>query len=113
MDKVPFFAEQLNQLQKICIDEARLLAVFLFGSYVDGYATARSDVDLAILLSEPMTLSERLGLETDFCRALEREDLDIIILSTIFCITTWSIFACLSPIPGASCSNSSRKPIPL
>ena len=58
-----------------------MLAVFLFGSQVDGYATPRSDVDLAILLSEPLTLPNRLALEVDLCQALNREDLDIILLN--------------------------------
>ncbi|MEW5961256.1 MAG: nucleotidyltransferase domain-containing protein [Chloroflexota bacterium] len=81
MDRLPFSTEQLNQLQKTCANESQILAVFLFGSYVDGYATPRSDIDLAILLSASMTLPERLALEVSFCEVLGREDLDIIVLN--------------------------------
>lgn len=73
--------DQLNRLRQVCSGAPQVLAVFLFGSRADGFATSRSDVDLAILLTEPLTLSERLALEVDLCRAAGREDLDITLLN--------------------------------
>ncbi len=58
----------------------RVLAVFLFGSHLDGFATAHSDIDLGILLTDSLTLPERLALETKLCQAVGREDLDLILL---------------------------------
>jgi predicted nucleotidyltransferase len=77
----PFSADQLYRLRKVCASTPPVLAVFLFGSQVDGYATPRSDVDLAVLLSEPLALPNRLALEVDLCQALDREDLDVILLN--------------------------------
>ena len=76
-----FSAEHLDRLQQVCVDTPQILAVFLFGSHVDGYATLHSDVDLAILLNEPLTLLERLALEVAFCQALEWENVDILWLA--------------------------------
>ena len=76
-----FSTQQLDQLKSVCEDEPRVLAIFLFGSQIDGYATNYSDVDLAILFSEPPTLSERLAFEVSLCQAVERQDLDILILN--------------------------------
>ena len=81
MVKIPFSTDQLSRLRKVCANAPQVLAVFLFGSHVDGYATPRSDIDLAIFLSESLTLSERLVLEVDLCQAVSREALDIMHLN--------------------------------
>lgn len=81
MAEIPFSKTQLDQLQSVCASDSRLLAVFLFGSQLDGYALPQSDVDLGILLAEKLALSERLALEVRLCQAVGREDLDIISLS--------------------------------
>jgi predicted nucleotidyltransferase len=81
MVKSPFSTDQLSRLKTVCAGAPQVLAIFLFGSHVDGHVTPRSDIDLAILLTEPLTLSERLALEVDLCRAGGREDLDITLLN--------------------------------
>ena len=82
MAKVEIFStQQLDRLNSACKNEPRVLAIFLFGSQVDGYATNYSDVDLAILLSESLPLSGRLAFEVELCQAVDRQDLDILILN--------------------------------
>jgi predicted nucleotidyltransferase len=80
MVEMPLPAGQVEHLRQVCAGEPRVLAVFLFGSQVDGYATPHSDVDLAILLEEEPTLEEWLGLEVKLCQALGRDDLDLLSL---------------------------------
>jgi predicted nucleotidyltransferase len=71
MVKLPLSSDQLDRLRNVCAGEPRVLAVFLFGSQVDGYAMPASDVDLAILLQQELSLEERLELEVELCQALE------------------------------------------
>ena len=78
MAKQPLSPDQLDRLRKICAGEPRVLAVFLFGSQVDGYAMPSSDVDLAILLDQELSLEEWLDLEVKLCHAVGRDDLDIL-----------------------------------
>jgi predicted nucleotidyltransferase len=80
MAEIPFPADQLDRLRQVCAREPRVLAVFLFGSQINGYVTPHSDVDLAILLEEELPLEEWLGLEVDLCQALGRDDLDLLSL---------------------------------
>jgi predicted nucleotidyltransferase len=80
MTAIPLSAEQLDSLRETCADELRVLAVFLFGSQLDGYAMPHSDVDLAILLEEELTLAAWLELEVKLCQALGRDDLDVLSL---------------------------------
>lgn len=77
----PFSARQLKQLRQACEAEHSLLAVFLFGSHVEGYATERSDIDLGLLFTEFPDLQDRLALEVRLCQALEREDVDFLLLA--------------------------------
>lgn len=78
MAELPLSPDQLNRLRKVCAGEPRVLAVFLFGSQVDGYAMPASDVDLAILLRQELSLEEWLDLEVKLCQALGRDDLDLL-----------------------------------
>jgi uncharacterized protein len=77
----PLSARQLKQLRQVCEKEQSLLAVFLFGSHVQGYATERSDIDLGLLLARTPDLQDRLALEVLLCQALGREDVDFLLLA--------------------------------
>mgnify|MGYP001046616417 CR=1 FL=1 len=78
MTELNLSPDQLDRLRKKCAGEPRVLAVFLFGSQVDGYAMPSSDVDLAILLDQEVSLEEWLDLEVKLCHAVGRDDLDIL-----------------------------------
>lgn len=63
----------------------RIAAAYLFGSRAKGEAGPASDVDLAVLLHESAGncgQELRLDLYADCCRALKRNDIDIVILNT-------------------------------
>ena len=71
---LPFFAKYRSEL----------IAVYLFGSVADGTASATSDIDIAILLRNPDKQSIgslRFNLYADLSRALERNDIDLVILN--------------------------------
>lgn len=58
--------------------EPRLVAVYLFGSHVEGYATDRSDVDLGLVFREELPLAEEL----DLAGAVE----DVVAWATVDCV---------------------------
>lgn len=51
-------------------DDPRVIAVYLFGSRARGEELEGSDLDLAVLLTEPLGVMELLGLEDQLERAL-------------------------------------------
>ncbi len=66
MSKAPYSLEELEErlktLHPVFEARPRVLGVFLFGSYVDGYATERSDVDLAVLYDGKVDWEEHFDL---------------------------------------------------
>jgi hypothetical protein len=56
--------DELHQLRPLFEANSRILAAFVFGSQVDGYATPRSDVDLAILFDGSVPLKEQLAIQS-------------------------------------------------
>jgi predicted nucleotidyltransferase len=65
--------DRLQQLRILFENDARVLAVFVFGSQVNGYATPRSDVDLAILFESDLPLKEQLLLQVKIAEILGQE----------------------------------------
>lgn len=64
--------------------KGRICAVYLFGSHAKGDATPKSDIDLALLLpsGDPHEAMEtRLDFYADANRALQRNDIDILIIN--------------------------------
>ena len=62
-----------------------IAVAYLFGSSAKGEAGPESDIDLAVLLRDPAGnagLDLRLDLYADCCRALKRNDIDIVVLNT-------------------------------
>jgi predicted nucleotidyltransferase len=58
---------------------------YLFGSTAGGQDQPLSDIDIAVYLSnrkENNFLDLKLSLYADFCRALKRNDIDILVLNT-------------------------------
>ena len=50
-------------VEQVVSDDSRVLAVYLFGSRARGEALEGSDLDLAVLLTEPFDVMELLALE--------------------------------------------------
>lgn len=62
-----------------------IAVAYLFGSSAKGESGPRSDIDLAVLLRDSAgtaSLDVRLDLYADCCRALKRNDIDIVMLNT-------------------------------
>ena len=73
---------KLPKLKKLFASDPRVLAVFLFGSQADGTATARSDIDLAVLFDRELGLDEELTFEVAVCDTLGAyDDVDIMNLN--------------------------------
>jgi Predicted nucleotidyltransferases len=58
-----------------------VLAIFLFGSQTDGYATPESDIDLGVLFAHDPNLEEELDLEAALCDLLKTEQVDLVNLN--------------------------------
>jgi len=57
---------------------------YLFGSLAEGNETPRSDVDLAVYVDgDPsrFNLDAKMGLHGDCCRALGRDDVDLVVMN--------------------------------
>ncbi len=65
--------------------KGRVVFAYLFGSAAQGSVYPLSDVDIAVFLSEGTRVSyynAKLSLHADFCRALKRNDIDVVVLNT-------------------------------
>lgn len=72
---------RLTALRQALADCPNVLAVFLFGSQTDGYATPASDIDLAVLFERPPSLQEELALGAVISEALGTERVDLVNLN--------------------------------
>ncbi|MEM3554982.1 MAG: nucleotidyltransferase domain-containing protein [Candidatus Micrarchaeaceae archaeon] len=72
---------RLNQVREFFTGCPNVLAAFLFGSQVDGYATPQSDIDLAVLFEHHPSLEEELALGSALCEILETERVDVVNLN--------------------------------
>ena len=68
---------KLSQLRHLFEQESRVVVAFAFGSQVDGYATPRSDVDVAVLFDEELALREQLALQVKIAEILGK-DVDLV-----------------------------------
>lgn len=69
-----------------CLEERRdqVLFAYLFGSLVERKDGPLSDVDVAVFLTDEFASSHfdvKLSLLADFCRALGRNDVDVVVLN--------------------------------
>ena len=73
--------QKMPALKKLFARDPRVLGVFLFGSQVDGTATARSDIDLAVLFDRDLELNEELAFEVAVSEVLGTDDVDVVNLN--------------------------------
>lgn len=62
-----------------------IVAAYLFGSAARREITQKSDIDIAVFLRgarRDSVLDLRLSLHADLCRALRRDDIDLVVLNT-------------------------------
>lgn len=65
--------------------DGRVLFAYLFGSAAKGAVAFLSDIDVAVYLREvdPVAFFDiKLSLHADLCRALKRNDVDLVVLNT-------------------------------
>ena len=74
--------DRVKKLAMLFESEKRVLVAYLFGSYARGLETPRSDVDIAVLLSEvpERPLEYYLHLERELAKVLEM-DVDLVFLN--------------------------------
>ena len=70
-------------LDRLCgrlSDDPRVQAIYLFGSEAEGTARDGSDVDLAVLLGQRVSLGDELRLRAIAVEELHRDDIDFVVL---------------------------------
>jgi predicted nucleotidyltransferase len=72
---------KLPRLKKLLAKDPRVLGVFLFGSQVEGTATPRSDLDLAVLFDRDLSLREELEVDVAISEVLDAFDVDLVNLN--------------------------------
>jgi len=82
-DSLKPLLERLKRLRPIFESEPRVLAVFLFGSHVDGYAMPWSDIDLAVLYEGEVHWREHLLLDVRVSAALGTDKVDFLNLRSL------------------------------
>lgn len=70
--------EELEIAATNLAQDARVLAVYGFGSMARGEAGPRSDVDVAVLLDRDISLIDELRLRARVTRELHRDDVDLV-----------------------------------
>lgn len=70
-------SEKLLQYFK---DNKSVLLVLLFGSFGSPDETAVSDIDIAVLLDDKISLMDELKLSADLSMILKRDDVDLVLL---------------------------------
>ena len=73
-----------DTLYAVCKKYPEIAFVYLFGSWAVGEQTAMSDIDLALYHKKEINFSfnKLLLFHGDCCRALQRNDIDILVLNT-------------------------------
>jgi predicted nucleotidyltransferase len=68
-------------LQAYFAQEPNVLVTYIFGSYCDGFATVKSDLDLAVLFRSDLDLWQETRLQSKICEALRFDRVDLLNLN--------------------------------
>ena len=73
-----------HALVSVCQKYPEIAFAYIFGSYATGEQTPMSDIDIAIYLEKQadFDFNQLLLFHGDCCRALKRNDLDVLVLNT-------------------------------
>lgn len=84
-DCSPIHAEITQALEPVFSVSSKVLAALIFGSSARGDNADISDIDLAVYVREPrkFSLRDRLALRGDCCRALIRNDVDLVVMNQL------------------------------
>lgn len=76
----------LNKLKPV-LDKYhdKIVFAYLFGSSAEDLAGPLSDIDIAIYVNNPLALAfnDKLQFHADCCRALKRDDVDVVVLNQL------------------------------
>ncbi len=74
--------KELKRFFEKQVDQVRF--AYLFGSAARGDQTVLSDIDIAVYIAKETTdaFDVKLSLHADLCRALKRNDVDVVVLNT-------------------------------
>lgn len=68
-------------IKRVLESSPKISSAWLFGSQARGAARPDSDVDIAVLLSAPLTTEETIGLSAELSWELKEDHVDLVILN--------------------------------
>ncbi|MBI5650818.1 MAG: nucleotidyltransferase domain-containing protein, partial [Chloroflexi bacterium] len=71
----------MPNLHTLLVNQPRVLAVFLFGSLAEGYATPQSDIDLGVLFDRDVDLKREIAFSAQVGAALGTDKVDVVNLN--------------------------------
>lgn len=74
-------SQELERAADRLARDPRVLAVYGFGSRSRDEAGPRSDVDVAVLLDQRLSLAQELRLRAEVVQELRRDDVDLVVLN--------------------------------
>ena len=82
---LPTCAKISQALEPVFAKAPQVLSAILFGSLATESYSERSDIDLAVFVKTPSNFSfrDRLELHGDCCRALRRNDVDLVVMNQL------------------------------
>lgn len=72
---------EFENLVQLAVDDSRIMALYLIGSYGTPYYGPLSDLDFAILTKEMLSVEEQLSLLATFSAVLISDNVDLIFLN--------------------------------
>ncbi|MDI6822451.1 MAG: nucleotidyltransferase domain-containing protein [Actinomycetota bacterium] len=75
--------EKIRKLRELFARNPRVIVAYFFGSQVRGEITPLSDIDIAVLVKESLSLDEKADLIEKIISSLETDDIDFVVLNHV------------------------------
>ncbi|MDI6689533.1 MAG: nucleotidyltransferase domain-containing protein [Actinomycetota bacterium] len=75
--------EKIRKLRELFARNPKVIVAYFFGSQVRGEITPLSDIDIAVLVKESLSLDEKADLIGEIISSLETDNIDFVVLNHV------------------------------
>jgi len=75
--------EKIRKLRELFARNLKVTVAYFFGSQARGEITPLSDIDIAVLVKEPLSLDEKADLIGEIISSLETDNIDFVMLNDV------------------------------
>lgn len=75
--------EKIRKLRELFARNPKVIVAYFFGSQARGEITPLSDIDIAVLVKESLSLDEKADLIGEITSSLETDDIDFVVLNDV------------------------------